>query len=257
MKKKVFKLSILFLLSFLLLLSLSACNVSVSEGEGKQNDDEKIQRIIETSALQYPAKNENYYYNVYEDYVAITKYCGTATEVAVPEKIEELPVYVIANRAFEETEVIKVKIPEGIVEIWKECFEGCESLETIELPSTLSWVGERAFADCVALTEIIFPAKVSVISSYVCKGCTSLKEVRILANSNDSAINSYAFSGCTELENVYVTEKITVIAYYSFSDIPSSVIFHAPKGSAAAKFCAENFFAFDVVENIEGDKSEI
>ena len=255
MKKKILKiLSLILSLSFLLLI-FTSCSITMGNPNSEENlEKEKIKKIedsIKKSKLQYPAKNESFHYNVYEDYIAITKYCGTETEVVVPEKIEDLPVYVLKDEVFREMNVTKIKIAEGIIEIGENCFRSCEELEEILLPKSLRRIGDNAMAQCSSLIEITFPENLSVIPYSVCYECKSLKTVTILSKIEESSIEDSAFLRCSLLENVYMTEKIERIASTAFTDISPDVVFHAPKGCAAAQYCADKLFAYRVVENAD------
>lgn len=64
-----------------------------------------------------PTFASDYEYSISDNTVTIKKYIGTSTNLAIPAKIEGLPVKKIGSGAFSETEVESVKIPEGVEEI--------------------------------------------------------------------------------------------------------------------------------------------
>ena len=64
-----------------------------------------------------PTFAKDYEYTISENSVTITKYIGSLTNIAIPQKIEGKAVRKIGGGAFSETEVEAVKIPEGVEEI--------------------------------------------------------------------------------------------------------------------------------------------
>ena len=70
----------------------------------------------------------------------------------------ELPHHLnhIYERAFEETDLKFIVIPEGVQHIETRAFAWCEDLETISLPSSLDRMGRLLFVGCRSLKEIHF-----------------------------------------------------------------------------------------------------
>lgn len=64
-----------------------------------------------------PTYAKDYEYEISENSVTITKYIGSAANIAIPQKIEGKAVKKIGGGAFVGTEVEAVKIPEGVEEI--------------------------------------------------------------------------------------------------------------------------------------------
>ncbi|MDD4291303.1 MAG: leucine-rich repeat protein [Clostridia bacterium] len=62
----------------------------------------------------------------------------------------------------EESQIEKVNIPYGVVEIYENAFCGCSGLTELSLPETLRVIGNDAFAD-TALTSIMLPSKLESI----------------------------------------------------------------------------------------------
>lgn len=259
MNKKIIRIIAVFMSLILILLLLPSCGIVISNTSDKKEEAEKIKaidKLIEESPLQYPAKNDLFCYNVYEGYVGITKYIGDSAEVVIPEKIEDLPVYTIKESAFEGASVTKVVISDGLVQIGENCFADCALLESVSLGKTIRRIGEYAFARCAALTQITIPAGVSTIPSDMCYECTSLKTVRILAENEESIVDSSAFGECTSLEHVYISGFVNEIYSDAFEGVPETVVFHGPKACAAAEYSAEYFFSYQVVEESIDDSDD-
>jgi hypothetical protein len=56
-------------------------------------------------------------------------------------------------------EIKKLVIPDGIQSVKYESFQGCWSLTSVEIPSTVQYIGEFAFSDCVNIDTVIIHVK--------------------------------------------------------------------------------------------------
>ena len=97
-----------------------------------------------------------------------------------------------------------------------ECaFNGCESLETIEIPNSVIDIGKKAFGSCSSLKSIKIPNKLKTIKEDTFYGCYSLKEV-VIPNSITS-IEDYAFWGCNSLKNLEIPDSVTTLGDRCFN----------------------------------------
>lgn len=85
-------------------------------------------------------------------------------------------------------------------------FRGCESLQTITIPSNVSEIGCLTFCDCPSLESIILPLNLTTIGDYAFYGCSGLKSMVIPPNVNK--IGKYTFNG-SYLENIKIGDGMT------------------------------------------------
>lgn len=78
---------------------------------------------------------------------------------------------IFANRE----DIVKVKLPEGVVEIGDYAFENCRNLEEVICPDSLRRIGSMAFADCISLKNIQYGNDVEVTEDAF-KGCVEMKQ---------------------------------------------------------------------------------
>lgn len=76
---------------------------------------------------------------------------------------------IFANRSY----IVKVELPEGVVEICDYAFEHCENLEEVICPKSLKRIGKEAFADCTKLGKVQYGTGVEVDATAF-KGCYNL-----------------------------------------------------------------------------------
>lgn len=151
----------------------------------------------------------------------------------------------------ENTKLINVIIPNGIIEIGNYAFKGCYNLTSVIIPDTVKIIGASAFEDCPSLTNITIPNSVTEIGAYAFDGCTGLTKINIpngvtviddevfegCSNLNtitlpDSIveIKDGAFSGCTNLTNITIPNGVTEIAENTFENCTSLVSVIIPAG---------------------------
>ena len=121
-------------------------------------------------------------------HATIDAYNGTDENVVVPEKLGG----------------------KDVVNINPEAFYRNDTIKTVKLPSTLTFIGYRAFSECHSLEKIAIPSSVTSIEIEAFSGCTSLSEIEI--PSSVGAIGNNAFAGTKWLmdkrkENPYVVNN--------------------------------------------------
>ena len=130
----------------------------------------------------------------------------------------------------ERDRIIKIKIEEGITNIGRLAFYGCEEVTKVELPHTLETIGHSAFFKCSRLTSIELKEKVKSISEDAFYKCTSLKNIYVYAsNTNYAAVDGV----------LYNKDKTKIIKYpegktndkYELSSAVTSVDNHAFYGT--------------------------
>jgi hypothetical protein len=97
-------------------------------------------------------------------------------------------------------------------------FDGCEALEEIDIPNTLTSLGVGIFTGCKNLLSVNFNNNTNITSipGETFAGCTSLEEITIPPNV--TSIGEEAFSNCRRLEIVVIPEKVTEINNFAFAE---------------------------------------
>ena len=122
--------------------------------------------------------------------------------------------------------------------IYDYSFQGCTSLTSIEIPSSVSLLGRSAFEGCSKLPSFVVPEGVTSIGNSTFKDCTSLKSFEI--SSTVTTIPNYAFSGCTSLAKI-ICRATTVpeTGDEIFEGVPSNMIIYVPETSLSSYQSAE------------------
>ena len=156
-----------------------------------------------TSGLNLTAYAETYgdfeYSHIEDDFLSITGYKGSETNLEIPSVINGDSVKVID----------------------REAFEGCQSIKTVTIPDSIISIGMYAFCDCTSLTSVTIGNSVRSIADSAFRGCTSLKNINI--PDSVESIDNLAFSGCTNLTSITIPNSVTSIGNGVFFDCENLV----------------------------------
>ena len=108
-----------------------------------------------------------------------------------------------------------VKFEEGSTVVCAALFMGCDGIEKIELPNTITEIGDSSFRNCKNLVKITMNNGIDILEDFVFKGCSSLTTIDI--PNTVKAIGSSSFQGCTSLTEVYLSDILKEIPSNTFS----------------------------------------
>lgn len=146
----------------------------------------------------------DYEYKADDAGVTITRYTGESVRVEIPSEIDGKPVTALADKAFYETGVRWVDVPEGVKTIGAYCFSGCNDLMTLRLPGSLTTIADGALESCFRLLTLDVPEGVTEIGQSVFFGNSYLYQLRLPASLE--AFGSNNFVAVESLESVDVAE---------------------------------------------------
>ena len=136
----------------------------------------------------------------------------------------------LGNSAFEGcSSLTSLTIPSSVTSIGAFAFKGCSGLTSLTIPSGVTSIGESAFWDCSGLTSLIILSSVTRISREAFRYCSGLTS--LIIPSSVTSIDEQAFWGCSGLTSLTIPSSVTSIGYAAFYDcssltsltIPSSV----------------------------------
>lgn len=96
-------------------------------------------------------------------------------------------------------------------------FESCYNLHSIEIPTTVTYIGSHCFKDCIELTEtgITEESQFTSLATGAFQGCSSLTQITLPAKM--TTIDAYGFANCTSLHTVILPQRVETIAHYAFA----------------------------------------
>ena len=111
-------------------------------------------------------------------------------------------------------------------------FYNCSSLETIEIPSSVTFIGEYAFNDCYNMDYnesegISYLGNTSNPYLYMAS-VNSGSDEQYTINANTRFIGSYAFSGCSNMSSITIPASVKSIGNYAFTDCSNLITIDVP-----------------------------
>ncbi|MCH5222340.1 MAG: leucine-rich repeat protein [Muribaculaceae bacterium] len=140
----------------------------------------------------------------------------------------------IGHDAFNGSEIISIEFNDGLKIINNDAFIDCTNLQSVTLPNTLNSLGDRAFMNCISLENIQLSNALKLLSNYVFAGCNALKSIKLPDSITDMGHDGgggHCFSNCTNLNSVELSKNLEYIGWQVFQgctslvsiDIPDSV----------------------------------
>ena len=102
-----------------------------------------------------------------------------------------------------------VEIPEGL-------FYGCEKLNSISFPDTLSVIRENAFLQCTGLEELTLPSGLTEIGEYAFCEAKSLTAVYGLENTSLTELRREIFENCKNLKHIEFPYTLIAVRHRAF-----------------------------------------
>lgn len=161
-----------------------------------------------TDEYEYKIGNSTIYYTIENNEITISD-CREDSfgELEIPEKINNIPVRYIGNKAF----------------------DYCSDLTIITIPNSVASIGEFAFHLCTELTTVIISNNVTSIGKYSFFCCRKLTTITI--PNSVTIVGEFAFSDCTSLTSVTVPDSVLNIGEDAFYLVNNVVYFGKAKGS--------------------------
>lgn len=162
--------------------------------------------------------------------------CNNLTSIEIPSNVKNIDKY-----AFEGCDnIVKAIIPtiaissipknnlknviiNGGKSIYNSAFMSCDSLESIDISSSVTCIDNYAFAACRNLTNITISNSITFIGGYAFTNCDSLKSIVIPCSV--TKIAAFAFSSCDILTSIYIPYNVMSIEYKAFEDCKNLTIF--------------------------------
>ena len=291
--KKYFTLLCVLLLSFAMVVGLTACNINGRSNNGDLTDDSSenenqlpedsndeigsnlpddnggssdnkpgasdnnnIGGTVASDVLTFTADNEKKQYIV----SGIGMYAPS--KIVIPSKHENWSVVAIADDAFSGcTTLEEITIPNSVKSIGDSAFFGCSNLKEVKFENNsnnITSIGSYAFANCTSLTSVPFGSSLTSIGDGAFLWCESLTEVKI--SSSIKVIGDMAFNECTSLKEFTGSSS----SYSTKNGVlhSGSVLIQYPPAKSSADFEIPSGvtsiapYAFSACSNLENVKIE-
>ena len=116
------------------------------------------------------------------------------------------------------TSLQSIDLPEGLQSIGSSAFSGCTALQTVKLPSSLTSIGYKAFADCTSLQSIDLPEGLQSIGASAFANCNQITTFKL--PSTLISLGAQAVQG-TSVEEIVLPPSVTVLSKDQFNGCSS------------------------------------
>ena len=184
---------------------------------GSVDSNGYVRENNETSEEGNHTTEDGLIYRIYseESYAEITGYNGNGKNLIIPELLDGVPVTSIGQQAFVNcTTLESVEIPDSITRMGYWAFSGCSNLKQVKLSKNLKSINMDCFSECSSLESIVVPEGVTQLAPGAFMHCTDLKKIEL--PSTLEGIYEHAFARCINLTQITIPEKVNVIAYGAF-----------------------------------------
>lgn len=179
-------------------------------------------------------------YEIADGKAKITKYTGSDADVTIPATFEGCMVSSIGYEAFAGCQLLEtVNIPNSVTALENSTFLRCSSLKSIRISEQMIDIGFSSFDYCTSLNEIIVdeknPSYKSVDGVLYNKDVTRLITVpgaRTSVNipNTVSEIEAAAFRGCASLSSINIPDSVKEIGAAAFTDCSALENIFLPHG---------------------------
>ncbi len=156
-------------------------------------------------------------------------------DAIIPSTYNTRPIVSIGARAFYNSSITSITIPDSVTSIGKNTFAFCSQLSNVNINTTanLLSIGDNAF-DNSSITSITIPNTVTSIGEAAFNNCRKLYNVNINTASNLLSIGNSAFNS-SSITSITIPDKVTSISSAAFNGCKqlSTVYFNGPKPSTA------------------------
>ena len=121
----------------------------------------------------------------------------------------------------------EIELPDTITEIGDSAFKSCKNLNKVIIPESVTKIDGDAFAECSGLIDIKMHEGINTIGSRAFYKCDRLLDI-VIPDSVEK-IEFEAFRGCDKLENIKLSENLTIVGYGVFGDCKSISKIEIPK----------------------------
>ena len=168
----------------------------------------------------------------YKEAAAVTSMEGAVTGVATIKAITSFDefqfftgVSTLPEKYFADWESLSsIVLPASLTYVSKMAFYGCSALKSVVIPEGIERIEDSAFADCSSLPSVILPRTLVSIGDYAFYGCSSLSSILLPENLGRLGVRAFSMSGLT---SITIPGTVSEVEEWGFSgcDDLRSVVF--------------------------------
>lgn len=101
-----------------------------------------------------------------------------------------------------------------LIRIGAWAFFGCNGMESVTVPDSVTGIGDSAFSSCKFLYSVSLPDSVEEIGNFAFENCKCLASIRIPESA--TFIGDYAFFNCKSLASLKIPDSVREVGDNAF-----------------------------------------
>ena len=183
--------------------------------------------------------DDNFEYMIIGEEAKIIAYNGTATEVTIPNTVNNTTITSIGDDVFYnssiKTTLTSVIVPTTVTSLSTNCFYDCSALTSVTGLDNVTSLGDYCFQSCSSLTSIDIP-NVTSLGDYCFQSCSSLTSIDI---PNVTSLGNNCFFSCSSLTSIDIP-NVTSLGNSCFSSCSNLTSIDIPNVTSLGNNCFSN-----------------
>jgi hypothetical protein len=169
--------------------------------------------VFDGTKISFTNYNDCYYIgNETNPYVVVMGYTSRHTQnLAVHSDTKA-----IAKKAFVDSQMRTISLPEGLMGIGAGAFQACSYLQRITIPSKITMIDDTTFDYCKSLSSVSLPSGLTYIGRFAFRDCFNLATFTV--PDTVTLIEGGAFANCEKLATLVLGAGIKEIKQEAFAD---------------------------------------
>ena len=243
--KKIF----LMILAVLLIVCMASCSSKKEEGENATDNVDAVAKDDShedaTGVFKFQLNSEGKC-EIVEFIPASVKSVDIKLPTATAEGRDVVGIAAAAFKA--QNSINSITIPATYTYVGDYAFYDCDSLTSVTFESTsVTEIGTSAFEGCDKLAAINTPASIKSVASFAFKGCSSIASIKL---EGIETIGDGAFFGCTALADVTLSDTVKQVNKNAFYNCPT-IAYTVENGALYLGSAANKYAILVSAENLD------
>ncbi len=241
------------ILSVLLAGVLIVSTAAIFAGCGCDNKKSKSKGNNEPGYKVVPTEpdlkdSEFGYYRLNNEELMVSTYYGNSKDIKIPSNFQNYKITVVGHSLFNSPKesIESVEIPDTVTEVQDYAFASNKNLSKVTLSKNLKVIGNNAFWACPKLTAIELPSTLKKIGVYAFSA-TGLTSVVIPDSKTLNQLDQFVFFQSKDLKEVTIPASLTNIADNCFNECSADLTIKSKANSYALNYAEKHNYKSEVI----------
>lgn len=189
------------------------------------------------------------FYRLNKEELMVSAYFGKSKDIKIPSTFQNYKVTVVGHSLFNSPEesIESVEIPDSVTEVQDYAFAANSKLSKVKLSKNLKIIGNNAFWNCPQLKEIELPATLKKIGVYAFSA-TGLTSVKLPESKTLTSLDQFVFFQSKDLKEVTVPPTMTNIADNTFNECSKDLTIKGKANTYALSYAKKHNYKSEAIK---------